>query len=247
MATQAWHPELDEDDRRRPQRRRQRRSPVMLVLWILVALIVVVGGALGAAWFTGAIPGGRSGAAVAQQPAAGTQVAQATNGGQQQQQANAPQPTVTKREAIGDWVYTCIKPPNSEAERCLILQQLSHPETRAPVFMWRIAQDGNGGFVSEWETPTGIVVGRGIVLEAGTEKPVTIPFQACTQAGCVAVANLAPDFIATLSATQSASATVFPIGGQGVKLNLSVNGLKEALAALQPAAGTAPAAQAQPQ
>ena len=250
MSTQSWHPELNEDDRRRAPRRKPRRSVMASVLWSLIALIVVVAGGLCVAWFTGAISGGaRSAAATAEQAPAG-QTAAGGQGAAPQQTAQAaatPQPTVTKREAFGDWIYTCLKPPDGQAERCLILQQISHAETREPVFMWRIAQDGKGGFISEWETPTGIVVGRGIVIEAGTDKPIAVPFQACTQSGCMAVATLAPDFIATLSAAPAVSATVFPIGGQGVKLNLSVKGLKEALAALgplaaAPAAAPAPAA-----
>jgi invasion protein IalB len=77
------------------------------------------------------------------------------------------------------------------------------------------------------------MVDRGIVLDAGTEKPITIPFQLCTPTGCQAVANLAPDFIDTLRKAQKASATVFPIGAQGIQLTLSVKGLADALAALK--------------
>jgi invasion protein IalB len=77
------------------------------------------------------------------------------------------------------------------------------------------------------------MVDRGITLDAGTQKPIVIPFQLCTPTGCQAVANLAPDFIDALGKAQKASATVFPIGSKPVQLTLSVKGLPDALAALK--------------
>ena len=52
---------------------------------------------------------------------------------------------------------------------------------------------------------------------------------------CSAVAKLTPEVIAAISKAESASATVFPVGSsKPVKLALSVKGLSDALAALQP-------------
>lgn len=244
MTVRAWHPEIDEDDRRRaPQRRR--RSPLVTILWTLVVLLVLAAGGLGLAFYTGLLTtsGQRAAATAGAQPAAGQQPAA-------QQAPAAPQPTVVKREAIGDWIHVCVQMPGNQQVRCGISQQLTNAQSGAGVFLWRIVQDGNGGFVGEWETPTGVVVGRGITLDAGTEKPIAIPFQACTQTGCIAVANLAPDFLNAIAQAQQASAVVFPIGGQGVRLNLSVKGLAEGLVAIgfqpgaQPAA--APAATGEP-
>ncbi len=146
-----------------------------------------------------------------------------------------PKIEVTKTATYGDWIYTCVKVPNVPEARCGISQQLSDAKSKAPLFLWRIVQDGKGGYVGEWQTRSGIMVDRGIVMEAGTDKPVTVPFEACLPEGCRAVAKLTPDAIAAIGKAQSASATVFPVGSQPVKLTLSVKGLSDALAALQPA------------
>lgn len=248
MAAQSWHPELDDEDRRRPRpRRKPRRSPVVVILWVLVFVLLLVAGGVLVAWFSGSIPilARQTGAATPAVAASDQQPAQ-----QAQQQAQAadaqPQPTVVARETYGDWIYTCIKMPAGDETRCGIIQQLSQSGTGASVFLWRIAQDGKGGMIGEWETPTGIIVGRGITLDAGTEKPVVIPFQACTQNGCVAIANLAPDFVDTLAQAEAATAVVYPIGGQGVRLTLSVKGLAEGLAALGHKPGATPPAPTAP-
>jgi invasion protein IalB len=209
-------------------------------LWALIGLLVVAAVGIGVSFFTGAIsiaqptnnvpiPTPRP-APTAQQPAAqgGAAATQAAGTAVEQ-----PQPVVTKTQTYGDWIYSCIKrQPTDTAVQCSIVQQLSDAQSKAPLFLWRITA-ADKGMVAEWQTRTGIMVDRGIVLDAGTEKPITIPFQLCTPTGCQAVANLAPDFIDTLRKAQKASATVFPIGAQGIQLTLSVKGLADALAALK--------------
>lgn len=246
MVAQSWHPEIDEDDRRRPPPKRRRGgSGILATLAALVVVLLLIAGGVGVAWYAGVVPGlwGGTSPVAGAAPAASApqQVAQAAAAN-----ANTPQPTVLRREAMEDWIFACVQLPNSQEQRCGISQQLSHSESGATLFVWRITQDGRGGFVGEWETPTGLVVGRGIVLDAGTDQPVAIPFQACTQSGCIAVANLAPDFIEALSGAREASATVVPIGSQPVRLVLSVKGLAAGLAALGAETPQVPQMAAQP-
>lgn len=251
MVAQSWHPEIDEDDRRRPpQKRRRKATGMTTALLSLVAALVLIAGGAGVAWYAGVFSGGGS---VAQ--GGGAPPAAASGAAPAQQQIaraaaaatpDAPQPTVLRREVMEDWIFACVQLPDSQEQRCGISQQLSHSESGATLFLWRITQDGRGGFVGEWETPTGLVVGRGIVLDAGTDQPIAIPFQACTQSGCIAVANLAPDFIEALGNAQEASATIVPIGSQAVRLMLSVNGLARGLAALGAATPQVPQGAAQP-
>lgn len=195
------------------------------VLWTLVVILILLAAGVGFAYYAGWLPLRSGGASQAQ-----AQTSQAAP--QPQQQPQQPQLNIVKNEPIGDWVYFCVQPPNGDPVRCAISQQLNNADTGAGVFIWRIIQDGSGGYAGEWETPTGVVVGRGIVLDAGTRQPVTIPFQACTQTGCIATASLAPDFLEAVARSPQANVTLFPIGAQPVRLNLSVNGLAQALAAL---------------
>ena len=101
----------------------------------------------------------------------------------------APRLEVTKQQAYGDWVYACVKATGGTETRCQISQQLSDSRTNQPLFAWRITQDGKGGLVGEWETRSGVLVARGIVMDIGSGKPVTVPFQACLPQACTAVAG----------------------------------------------------------
>ena len=150
--------------------------------------------------------------------------------------ASAPpqnQPKVVKTETYGDWVYGCVEQPETKDVRCSISQRLADAESKAAIFLWRISQDGKGGLVGTWQTPNGVLLSRGIVLEAGTPKPIAIPYETCGNGGCQAVANLAADFVETLAKTPQATATVFKRNGEGVKLALSVKGLADGLTALR--------------
>jgi invasion protein IalB len=148
-------------------------------------------------------------------------------------QPQAPRPTVTKQEAYGDWIYTCLEVPQSKEIRCSIAQHLSDAKSKALIFLWRIAEDGKGGLIGIWQTPTGVLLSRGITLDAGTPKPIAIPFQTCNGGRCQAVANLAPDFLKMLAKSEKATATVFASNGKGVNLTISVKGLADGLAALR--------------
>lgn len=242
-----WEPEIDDHDRRPKQRQRRQGRGIVTFLWVVIVLLVVVAAGFGASFFTGAISIAQPTAAPVPNPVPrpaanqGTAGAQST-GGQQAAtgaaQAPADQngdgkPVVTKTQTFKDWVFSCVKRAAADTDQtCSIVQQLSDSQTKTPLFQWRITKTDKG-LVGEWQTRTGILVDRGIVLDAGTPKPVAIPFQLCTPTGCQAVANLAPDFIDTLSKTPKATATVFPIGQKGITLSLSVAGLPDALAALK--------------
>jgi len=235
-----WEPRLEDDDRR-PQRRRQKsgRGAVGLLIGVILVL-VVVGAGLAIMFFNGAIstaqPTAETAAAVPTPtlrpapPAAATgTVAPAATG----DQPATDKPVVLKQTTYGDWIYACVKRPSSDgAPICTITQTLSEAKTKAPLFIWRM-QQSDKGLVAEWQTRTGVMVDHGIVLDAGNGKPVTIPFQLCTPGGCQAVANLAADFVDTLTKAPKVTATVFPIGSKGILLALSTKGLPDALGALK--------------
>ncbi len=174
--------------------------------------------------FDGSTGGGAASPAPRPRPAAGGAAAPAVGA------PAGPPPTV---KTYADWVYTCQTAAGATAASCAIVQQLSDTKSKATIFVWRIARGSDGALVSSWEMPTGVLVNRGMVLDAGTPQPIVVPYTACTSQHCEAIANLAPDFIATLSGTAKASATIFSVDGNGLSFPFSVNGLKDALAALQ--------------
>lgn len=203
----------------------QDRRLTVALLAVIAVLVLVSIGLGGAIMFGGSRDKSASVASSARPAADGTQAAAASPPG--------PKIEASDQKTYGDWVYVCLKAPNATASRCQISQQIADSKTKQPLFAWRISEDGNGGLVSEWETRSGVMVDRGIVIDAGTDKPIAVPFRACLPQACTAVARLAPDAIAAFSKATAASATVVPVGGRPIKLALSVKGFSDALAALR--------------
>ncbi|MEQ1770227.1 MAG: invasion associated locus B family protein [Devosia sp.] len=133
---------------------------------------------------------------------------------------------------IGDWIYSCATPAGGSAAVCAITQQLNDPKSNALLFQWQIVRNANG-LVSVWQSPTGVLVDHGLVLVAGTPKPIAVPFRACNARNCDAVANLAADFQASLAGAKALSVTVTSTDGTALEFKFSPNGLADALAALK--------------
>lgn len=204
----------------------------MKILVGVFLFLLAVTTAAAVALFTGAISIAQQPPVPKPNPAAQAATAPAA-GPQQGQQSQRPQPSVTKRETYGDWVYACLQDPQSKAERCSIAQQLADEKSKQSIFSWRIVQDGKGGLVGVWQTPPQVLLNRGITIDAGTDKPIAVPYERCGQRTCRAVATLAADYIATLTTAQKAVVTIVLRNGKAVNLPMSVKGLAEGLAALQ--------------
>jgi invasion protein IalB len=134
---------------------------------------------------------------------------------------------------LGDWLYDCDDGGDDRDRPCVIAHQIADRENGRIVFSWLIGANVDGRFQAVWQTPTGVLVNRGVVLDAGTEKPIVLPYTACVAGFCEAVANLAPDFIDTLLNTQEASATVYTVSGQALTFPVSVDGLADGIIALK--------------
>jgi invasion protein IalB len=155
-----------------------------------------------------------------------------------EKEAAAPTVTVVRGQPIGDWIFNCGMNPQTSRKQCTISQQLTDKRTQSVVFAWLIGDDGEGNLVAVWQTPTGVLVNRGVVVDFGIERPIAVPFTSCISGYCEAVANLAPDFIHSLINATKATATVFTVAGKELTFGLSVNGLAEAIDAVKaPRAG----------
>ena len=150
-----------------------------------------------------------------------------------EKEAVPPAVTVLKGKPIGDWTYSCEMNARTSRKQCTISQQLTDESSKSVVFAWMIANDGAGNLVAVWQTPTGVLVNRGVVVDLGTPEPIAVPYTSCITGHCEAIASLAPEFIHSLTQARNASATVYTVAGKGLTFPLSVNGLAEALDAVE--------------
>ncbi len=144
-----------------------------------------------------------------------------------------PPVTVLPGRPIGDWTLNCGMNPQTSRKQCTIAQQLTDQKSKSVVFAWLIGNDGNGNLVAIWQTPTGVMVNRGVLIDIGANKPADVPFTSCISGRCEAVASLDSDFVSALSRATKATATIHAVTGEDLTFKLSVNGLAEAIDAVK--------------
>jgi invasion protein IalB len=151
----------------------------------------------------------------------------------------APTARVTGQQNYGDWLYGCVQAANGSVGGCSIVQRLVDTKSKTDLFLWRMVQDSKGGLVALWQTPEGVLLSPGLTLDAGTPKPITVPYEGCGSGRCQAVANLDPAFVAVLAKSEKISVDFTLTNGQQVRFNISPSGLAAGLAALQAKPATA--------
>lgn len=154
---------------------------------------------------------------------------------QSQKHASAPvaKPAADRFDDFGDWRFGCASVADGKPPVCSISQRLVDTDSKTPLLVWQILQDGNGGIVSLIRTPTDIAFDRGVlfVLTPGTQH--VFPYSACFTGGCIAKTNLAFDFRQALSVAKQIAIVVFSANGQAVRFAISTKGLAEGMSALQ--------------
>ncbi|WP_158215255.1 invasion associated locus B family protein [Candidimonas nitroreducens] len=140
----------------------------------------------------------------------------------------------------GDWLYRCEEstPPNGTAtSECAIMQQIfatSKQEGRqlplvTVVFSKKVgSSDHKVGAVA----PVGIALRPGFALWAGDKAPLTLAFDFCRADGCVASPQPATRLESEFKAGKQAHAKFDLTNGQSVTVDISLEGFRAALTAL---------------
>jgi len=152
---------------------------------------------------------------------------------QQAVAATPPPVTVLPGRPIGDWTLNCGMNPQTAKKQCTIAQQVTDQKSKSVVFAWLIGNDGDGNLVAIWQTPTGVMINHGVLIDIGATKPADVPFTSCISGRCEAVASLDADFVSALARATRATATIQAVTGEDMTFKLSVNGLAEAIDAVK--------------
>ena len=133
---------------------------------------------------------------------------------------------------FGDWRYDCEQQTTGVTPRCFIVQAITRPESKNPLFVWRITRRNNGEYVSTVQTPTNVLMEKGLVITVDDDRNYPIPFEQCYPDGCLSEASLAPDFLDIMMGAHSLSVIVYTLNGKGVRIVFGTEGLARAMSVL---------------
>jgi invasion protein IalB len=190
-------------------------------------IIALVGGVGIAAAVAGVLALSSSDGALRQAP---QQVAAQPDAAQFQPTATAGE-RPTRHEEFADWAVICSEETGPAS--CAIVQNHVRGETRQRLFRVQLQRLSQESVSAVLITPLQVHLRQGIVLQVDDIEPVQITYSGCRPEHCQATAQLSNDFIGMLLRAQTSRAAYRTADGQTVTVNISVDGLADALAALE--------------
>lgn len=149
--------------------------------------------------------------------------------------AAPPPPTPQRVETFvqDSWTVTCQEMSGSPKKICSATLQVIDQEKRAVLFSWIIGKTPEGVMTAVFQTPTGVLLQRGLELKIGSATtPRKVNYVACNAQRCEASMPMDDAFIKEASASPTAVATIYLVDGRAANFNLNTKGFDKAVAAI---------------
>lgn len=165
------------------------------------------------------------------------QPAESSKAGAANQPAQPPQGTPLRSEQFtqDSWVVSCVETSGARIKKtCTAVQQLVDTRQKAPVFAWVIGRTPDGTLTNVFQTPTGLLLQRGVEFKVGDTAVRRAHFVVCTTQRCEASLPMDDSIVrdAKASPAGTAVASVTAADGRTVNFSLSMRGFDKVLAAL---------------
>ncbi len=150
--------------------------------------------------------------------------------------AVAPAPVAPQRTETSvqdSWTVMCQEMPGASKKTCSATLQVIDGEKKQVLFGWVIGKTPEGALTAVFQTPTGILVQRGVELKIGEGAARKINFVACTSLRCEAATALDDALIKEASLTPNVAATIYLVDGRSVNYKMNIKGFDKAVAAVR--------------
>jgi invasion protein IalB len=147
------------------------------------------------------------------------------------QAAPAQAPVRTETVVYDNWTVSCVDSVDGSVKKtCSAKFQMFDQERKAVVFVWLIGRNPEGTLFSVMQTPTGVLVQKGVELKIGSGAARTMPFVFCGPQHCEASLPMDDALAKEMAAAQAVTATLFTPDGKALNFNLVPKGIDKAIA-----------------
>lgn len=148
----------------------------------------------------------------------------------------APSPPPQRRtETINydNWVVTCTETMEKGAKKnCSGVLRVADNKSGQTLFAWIIGRDNEGALRTVMNTPTGVLVQKGVELKFGSSQPGVVPYVACTPQQCEASMVMVEAMLKEARASDKATATIHAVDGRAINFEMSIKGIDKVLTAV---------------
>jgi invasion protein IalB len=165
----------------------------------------------------------------------GLSVAQATTAPQQATAPAAPPSVPRRTETVNydSWTVSCTEPLDKSVKKACsgVLEAIEEKQKRV-VFAWIIARDTHGVLRSVMQTPTGVLIAKGVELKLGKAPARTVPYTACEPQRCQASIAMDDALVKDSIASPEATATIYLVDGRSVNFKMPIKGIDKVYASI---------------
>jgi invasion protein IalB len=136
----------------------------------------------------------------------------------------------SKKGTYGAWEVRC---RDDAPNTCGAVLQVINKETKQTLLAWTVGANNQGKMQSLIQTPTGVLIGRGVELKLDAGPTRRIGFLNCEPGSCRALANMDESFLGEARTAEKAKLTIYASDGRGINFDIPLSGLKDALLAIQ--------------
>jgi len=142
-------------------------------------------------------------------------------------------PVRTESFVQDSWIVQCQEMAGAPKKTCSATLQVVD-DKRQVMFGWVIGKTPEGALTAVFQTPTGILIQRGLELKIGNATtPRKANYIACNNQRCEASMPVDEGFIKEASASPTAVAAIYLVDGRAVNYNLNTKGFDKAVAAVK--------------
>ncbi len=125
----------------------------------------------------------------------------------------------------GNWQLRCRAGAAADKKSCVGVLEVIDTKKHQLILGWLMGLNGKGGITSTFQTPTGVLVARGVDLQLGKSAVRHLDYSACGASGCEASLVMDDSAIADAEAADQAKITLYAADGKAVNLGIPIKGV----------------------
>jgi invasion protein IalB len=146
------------------------------------------------------------------------------------------QPTVpvrTETTVYDRWTVTCQETLDNNAKKTCSATLRVVDQNKQLVILWRLANAADGKLTSVMQTPTGVLVQKGVDLNVGDKAVGKFAYAGCVPQNCEAAGAVDDPLLKAIMAAPEMMVTIHAMDGRDVHFKFPLSGIDKAVAAVR--------------
>src|SRR5580704_9564011 len=146
--------------------------------------------------------------------------------------AAAPSAPLRVETVVYDsWTVSCRDTVGGTAKKtCSMSMQVIDQNRGQVLLVWTIGRNNEGNMLTAIQTPSGVLIKKGVELKLGNTAAHKLDYTACEQARCEASGPVDAAMTKDLTAAANATVTIYAVDGRGINFNMPTTGVDKAFA-----------------